>query len=531
MVHEQRKSSACKGLGRHSVKTRPKEDDQSMTSISSAGTGFAVGALMPPRPQATVSVRPPQTAAPQSTAQGTQVTLGQSTESSVIYARPQPVEPGQLRLTRAWASTDRDDISALMARSLNLGASASLADRWRGLGGALLSRLATAQPDYRQTVAEYAPAAPATAGEAVAGSANAQALDKSALSGVADGATTVTLKIRTQSGQSVELTIASNDGKDGGSSGLQVEVTSSGPLSQAESAAIARMADGLDEALEGLGQSGKPRLELGKLMDFDRSVLAGLDLDIRNPQPAQALSSFSLHVGADGKSVAMKGVAGELAVNLESDAPAGASASQRQAALDQHLKRFDVAAQRGRADATLVDLFKSAFTQLHSAQAPAAPARLAALSGLERSVQAQQSGLADFQASFSGDYEKTNEFGAVTEDGRAEYQLGQKTTRQSKGSAGESIAQVVTESLDAHARKARNRGMLDPQSGNYDLIKVQDRSSITTLIETADNQVAGALRKTDERQMQTWEQLVDHRVRQHRETPSGRSFTERIAVK
>jgi len=73
--------------------------------------------------------------------------------------------------------------------------------------------------------------------------------------------------------------------------------------------------------------------------------------------------------------------------------------------------------------------------------------------------------------------------------------------------------------------------MLDPQSGNYDLIKVQDRSSITTLIETADNRVAGALRKTDERQMQTWEQLVDHRVRQQRETPSGRSFTERIAVK
>ena len=225
------------------------------------------------------------------------------------------------------------------------------------------------------------------------------------------------------------------------------------------------------------------------------------------------------------------GAAGELAVNLESDAPAGASASQRQAALDQHLKRFDVAAQRGRADANLVDLFKSAFTQLHSAQPPAAPARLAALSGLERAVQATQSGLADFQASFSGDYEKTNEFGAVTEDGRAAYQVGQKTTRQSRGSAGESIAQVVTESLDAHARKARNRGMLDPQSGNYDLIKVQDRSSITTLIETADNRVAGALRKTDERQMQTWEQLVDHRVRQQRETPSGRSFTERIAVK
>jgi hypothetical protein len=62
----------------------------------------------------------------------------------------------------------------------------------------------------------------------------------------------------------------------------------------------------------------------------------------------------------------MKGAAGELAVNLESDAPVGASASQRQAALDQHLKRFDVAAQRGRADAALVDMFKSAFSQLHA---------------------------------------------------------------------------------------------------------------------------------------------------------------------
>src|SRR2546427_5020379 len=35
----------------------------------------------------------------------------QSAGSSVIYAKPQPVEPGQFRLTRAWASQDRDDIS------------------------------------------------------------------------------------------------------------------------------------------------------------------------------------------------------------------------------------------------------------------------------------------------------------------------------------------------------------------------------------------------------------------------------------
>ncbi|WP_047219042.1 MULTISPECIES: hypothetical protein [Delftia] len=498
-----------------------------MTSISSTGASFAASAAgMRP----TVSVRSSATTAAAAPADpGTQVTLGQSTGSSVIYAKPQPVELGQFRLTRAWASQDRDDISTLMARNLGLGPSASLADRWRGLGGALLSRFAATPSDYQQTVAEYQ--AP-TAADSVAGSADAQALDKSALSDVSVGAATVSLKIRTQSGQTVELRIATNDGSEAGSSsGLRVEVKSSGTLSQAESAAIAQLADGLDEALEGLGKPGKPQLELGKLMDFDRSVLSGLDLDIKNPKPSQPLSSFSLHVGADGRSVAMKGAAGELAVNLESDAPVGASASQRQSALDQHLKRFDVAAQRGRADANLVDLFKSAFTQLHSAQPPAAPARLAALSGLERAVQATQSGLADFQASFSGDYEKTNEFGAVTEDGRAAYQVGQKTTRQSRGSAGESIAQVVTESLNAESKKARNRSMLDLQSGNYDLTKVQDSRTITTLIETAGKQVTGALRKTQERQMQTWDQLVEHRTQQHRETPGGRSFTEQLALR
>ena len=227
----------------------------------------------------------------------------------------------------------------------------------------------------------------------------------------------------------------------------------------------------------------------------------------------------------------MKGAAGELAVNLESDAPVGASASQRQSALDQHLKRFDAAAQRGRADAALVEVFKSAFSQLHNAQAPAAPGAIAALSGLERSVQSLQSGLADFQASFSGDFENTNEFGAVTEIGRAEYQVGQKTTRQSRGREGESIAQVVTESLNAESKKARNRSMLDLQSGNYDLTKVQDSRTITTLIETAGKQVTGALRKTQERQMQTWDQLVEHRTQQHRETPGGRSFTEQLALR
>jgi 5-methylcytosine-specific restriction endonuclease McrBC regulatory subunit McrC len=92
----------------------------------------------------------------------------------------------------------------------------------------------------------------------------------------------------------------------------------------------------------------------------------------------------------------------------------------------------------------------------------------------------------------------------VTEIGRAEYQVGQKTTRQSRGREGESIAQVVTESLNAESKKARNRSMLDLQSGNYDLTKVQDSRTITTLIETAGKQVTGALRKTQERQMQTW---------------------------
>ncbi|CAB5699899.1 Uncharacterised protein [Delftia tsuruhatensis] len=505
-----------------------------MTSIPSTGAGFAASALGT-RPQATVAVRQPQAGTQGAAAsgaqdvQGTQVTLGQSVDASAIYARPQPVDMGQFRLSRTWASQDRGDVSTLMARNLALGPSASLADRWRGLGGALLSRIAAGQTDFRQAIAEYQEP---TQTDAVAGGADPQALDKVALGGVSEGAATVSLKIRTQSGQSVELRIATNDGsQEGSSSGLRVEVTSSGTLSQAESAAIGRLADGLDEALEALGQRGKPRLELGKLMDFDRGVLAGLDLDIQNPKPSQPLSSFSLHVGADGKSVAMKGAAGELAVNLESEAPVGVSASQRQAALDQHLQRFDAAAQRGRADEALVDLFKSAFTQLHSAQAPEAAQRMAVLSGLERSVQSLQSGLADFQASFSGDFEKTNRFGAVTEAGRAEYQVGQKTSRQARGTAGETIAQVMTESLDAYSKKARHSGMLDPLSGNYDLIKVKDSSSITTLIETGMNQIASARRDTQESRLHTWEQLEKHRVQQRRETPEGRSFTELIGVR
>jgi hypothetical protein len=75
-----------------------------MTRISSTGAGFAASAVNT-RPQASVSVRPPQGDTPGSAAQavqGTQVTLGQSAEASVIYAKPQPVEPGQFRLTRAW---------------------------------------------------------------------------------------------------------------------------------------------------------------------------------------------------------------------------------------------------------------------------------------------------------------------------------------------------------------------------------------------------------------------------------------------
>jgi hypothetical protein len=567
-----------------------------MNFIASAGPGLldrlaASRAAASFRP-ASVSSRAADAASPAASTAGTRVTLDAATTDAAVYARPSAPGVGPRRV---WAKAGDDGLSELMSR--NSGKEAhTLSDRWRGLGGALLKQLADTGERYRQTLADVVPALPdagatdpaaSTADAEGAGSADpaaaAAALQQQALSGVATNATTVSLKVQTRSGQTVELKIGVNSGESGGTRGLQVEVSSSGPLSGAERDALARLSDGLDRALEGLGD-GVPTLDLSGLTGFDADgVLTGLDLRIDHPdasadRPGQ-FRSFSLQLGAEKKSLSLRTTSGEMALEVDAAATSrtttGAPASGRRwSAIDQLLQQVDAAAERSHADAAMTKSFKDAFRQL---QAPPAdpdetrraddgrradadegrerlrdaastlavrpeanvvnggavdaldPSAMAPMSdGLRAQAQSLQSGLADFQASFSADSQRTSRIGSVQEAGHAEYRIGQTTSeRPNAATGGRSITQTQTETLSASFQKSRTY-TLDRAGGNYDATTVEDSKTVTTLIDTTRDSIARAMRKTDEQRRKTFTEVENHRAASHQEWPDRRSVVERL---
>lgn len=567
-----------------------------MNFIASAGPGLldrlaASRAAASFRP-AGVSSRAADAASPAASTAGTRVTLDAATTDAAVYARPAALGAGPRRV---WAKAGDDGLSELMSR--NSGKEAhTLSDRWRGLGGALLKQLADTGERYRQTLADVVPALPdAGATDPAASAANAEgtgsadpaaaaaALQQQALSGVATNATTVSLKVQTRSGQSVELKIGVNSGESGGTRGLQVEVSSSGPLSGAERDALARLSDGLDRALEGLGD-GVPALDLSGLTGFDADgVLTGLDLRIDHPdasadRPGQ-LRSFSLQLGVEKKSLSLRTTSGEMALEVDAAATSRATSSapasgRRWSAIDQLLQQVDAAAERSHADAAMTKSFKDAFRQLQAPPAdpdetrraddgrradadegrerlrdaastlavrPAAnvvnggaadaldPSAMAPMSdGLRAQAQSLQSGLADFQASFSADSQRTSRIGSVQEAGHAEYRIGQTTSeRPNAATGGRSITQTQTETLSASFQKSRTY-TLDRAGGNYDATTVEDSKTVTTLIDTTRDSIARAMRKTDEQRRKTFTEVENHRAASHQEWPDRRSVVERL---
>ncbi|OWQ45912.1 hypothetical protein CDL60_18880 [Roseateles noduli] len=483
----------------------------------------------------------------------TRVTLDATSANDLVYAKPKT--PG-LGPQRFWANARDDSLSEMMTR--NSGKDAlSLSDRWRGLGGGLLKQLADTGTGYKQTLADYVPGADAAGAvegtDAAATAAAAAALQEQSLGGVSTNAAEVNLKIQTRSGHTVELKIGVNNGDQGGTRGLQVEVKSSGALSSAERQALSALSDGLDQALEGLGE-GAPTLDLSGLTGFDRGgVLTGLDLKVENPNaPADVpgrMQAFSLHLGSDTKSVNMRTTSGEMNLEVDATPPKGAASNgQRWSAIDQLLKQIDTAADRGHADAAMTKSFKDAFQQLQAPPVDEAPLKAGNAGtaettvakddgkpvtptmsdGLRDQVQSLQSGLADFKADFSADSQRTSRIGSIQEAGHTDYKISQTTTdRPNNATGGRSVTQSQTEELDAHFEKSRTF-TLDRSKGNYDAYTVKDSKTVTTLIDTVKDSVSRAMRKTDEQQLKTYSRIENFKPTEHNESPSQRSFTERL---
>jgi hypothetical protein len=466
-----------------------------MTTVSAVGSmPWTASAALARQPVAEATATPPSTV----------LQLGRSEPASTVYDRP--TGP-----TRSWASAPGDAISSLMQRNAANG-TGSLASQWRGLGGALLTRLAEQGGDYRQTLVQHASGVAAS----------------DALASARDSAVTLQLRIRTQSGATVELSIAVNRGSGQVQGGLQVDMRSSGALTDAERQALGALAEGFDKALAGLGRADRPQLDLSGLLAYDTKQLSSIELTVRNPRADDPLRSFSLQANAREKRIDMQGTAGDLSLRLDAAQPLAAAREElRQASIAQYLTQFDAAADRGHMGAELVEQLRQAFAQLHGAND--GPAQ--ALDGTPQAVQNQVapllSGLADFELRIAGESSKTNKNGYLTEVSQARYEVAQQTNVQRTSATGDiTVTQTRSAVLQAQYLRALGEAEIDLKGGNYHRTDIDDQSRGTTTVATAQGRLVRADAQQADQQLLTYAKLLNHRAVETHTEPRERHTRE-----
>lgn len=466
-----------------------------MTTVSAVGsTPWTASAALARQPVAEATATPPSTV----------LQLGRSESPSTVYDRP--TGP-----TRSWASAPGDAISSLMQRNAASG-TGSLASQWRGLGGALLTRLAEQGGDYRQTLVQH-----------VSGVAASDAL-----ASARDSAVTLQLRIRTQSGTTVELSIAVNRGSGTVQNGLQVDMRSNGALSDAERQALGALAEGFDKALAGLGRADAPQLDLSGLLAYDDEQLSSLELTVRSPQADDPLRSFSLQANAREKRIDMQGSAGDVSLRLDAAAPLAAAAEDvRQASIAQYLAQFDAAADRGHIGAELVAQLRQAFAQLHGANGDQAQPLDGTPSAVQNQVAPLLNGLADFELRIEGESRKTNQNGYLTEVSQARYAVAQQTSVQRTGATGDiTVTQTRSAVLQAQVLRALGEAEIDLKGGNYHRTDIDDASRGKTTVATVQGRIVRADAERADRQLLTYAKLLNHRAVETHSEPRERHQRE-----
>lgn len=108
----------------------------------------------------------------------------------------------------------------------------------------------------------------------------------------------------------------------------------------------------------------------------------------------------------------------------------------------------------------------------------------------------------------------------MTEVGRSHYVVSQTTKMQPTSNQEDiSVQQELTEKLDAHYLKARNKGILDTEKGNYDRVTVKDDTAVSTLIASTKGRISRAEQKTNSSKLHHWEKLENKRVQSELRLP------------
>ncbi|GGC81548.1 hypothetical protein [Undibacterium terreum] len=431
-----------------------------MTSLSSINSSPALGAQRQAIASSPSTAKSTATAA---TAPASIVTLSQSGAAASAQDGAGMLEAAKQLV---WESKSSDALSYLMAYNYTFQPSAG---RFAGIGAAMLDQFKSGVTQISQTVQQGSPATQLNPYGGVV-------LDTPApLHGLGDNQ--MTLNITTKSGVKVSLSLDSRE------DGIAVQMKSDGELSDAERGALAKLAQGFQDAIDGIS-SGQPKIALDGLTQFDPSVLASVDFHASIQQGANASQSLDFHADAAKRTMSLNGPAGQAQVSVDLSSPLGrGSPAQQSKAIANYLKQFDQAGSRGKADASLMAMFKDAFTEMNSSYGASAQAQAGALPSisLEDQDYSMLTGLADFSASVTQAKTSPNPMRPSEKDSFS-YQLSQHTEIKGPDQADRSISQTQQSSLQAsyHQPPSPNVRLVlttAAESQNYSYYTINDTAS------------------------------------------------------
>lgn len=369
----------------------------------------------------------------------------------------QPVANGA---TLYWQIPPSDPLSLLMSGNASTQA---LGNRLDSLGRRLLDVIAGGATAYSQSVLRSRTVA--------APSADALAVQRTQLQTDADNRFALTIK--TASGAQVSVRLGSSD------DGLSAEVAvTKGTLTDAERDQLGKLADAFQRAVDGLAKQ-PPVVDFGALTGFDTALLSSVDLSATLGANGTSAQTIAFHADAMQRNVHVDGASGRFEVNVDLQSMQAVGSPKAQAAaLDAWLARFDIARTRGNGDASLMQMFKGAFTGLNGHYPPAPALPRIALSSADKSV---LSGLADFSASISQTTSASNPLRPSEVDG-FDYRISQHTDIGGKDTLNRTVAQQAEATLTASYHRSLWAGVplnltTDPKSQNYEYVKVRDSAN------------------------------------------------------
>lgn len=328
----------------------------------------------------------------------------------------------------------------------------STAERYKGLGYAMLTQLTTGAPLPLQHAA-----LPAN-------------LDNQ-----------FSLGVTTRSGVQVDLTLANVDDE------TVLQISANADLGTDERKALSDLATGFQDAIDGLA-ADDPKIRLAGLTHYDSAHLASVDLHaaVKQATVPPSTQSLDFHVEGSQRKVVISGAAGSAQVSIDSSQLASLGTREQQGkAIARYLTQFDQAAARGHGDAGLVAQFKDAFSDLSRTSATEEQRSTGLASqgkwSLPTEDQAALTGLADFSASVTQAPKWSNPARPREVDNFL-YEVSQDTHTAGERRGDHTVSQVQQSKLHARFHDTLKRdGKLNlglaPETQNYEYHQINDEAS------------------------------------------------------